>query len=60
MPVHDTVPEAQSPQARSDEHEHAGGRTASTPVALLVSVVAIVAALFVVVLVLVVAAYQLA
>jgi hypothetical protein len=57
---HDTVPEARSPAARSDEQEHAGGRPASTPVAVIVSVLAVVAALFVVALAFVVAAYQLA
>jgi hypothetical protein len=33
------VPEAESPTARSEEQEVAGGRTASTPFALLGSVV---------------------
>jgi hypothetical protein len=57
---HDTVSDTRSPAARSDEQEHAGGRPASTPVAVTVSVLAIVTALFVVALAIVVAAYQLA
>lgn len=54
------APEAESPDARTDEQEHAGGRTASTPVAVIASIATIVACLFIVVLALVVAAYQLA
>jgi hypothetical protein len=54
------VPEAESPTARTDEQEVASGRTASTPVAILGSVVFLVACCVAVVLALVVLAFFLA
>jgi hypothetical protein len=55
-----SVPEAQTPDARTDEQELASGRTAGTPVAVLSSVIVVVAALVLVALVIVVVAYALA
>jgi hypothetical protein len=54
------VPEAESPTARTDEQEVASGRTASTPFAVLGSVIFLIACLFAIVLVLVVVAFLLA
>jgi hypothetical protein len=54
------VPEAESPLARSEEQEVAGGRTASTPVAVLGSVVFLIACGVLVVLVLAGLAFYLA
>jgi hypothetical protein len=54
------VPEAESPDARTDEQEVASGRTAATPVAVLSSVIVVVGALVLVVLAIVVVAYVLA
>ena len=54
------VPEAESPTVRSAEQETAAGRTASTPVALLGTVIGIVAAAVVLVLALVVLGFVLA
>jgi hypothetical protein len=49
-------PEAEEPEARDVEQEVAGGRTAATPVGVLIGVIVAVACLVVVVLVLVVLA----
>ena len=54
------VPEAESQTARTDEQEVASGRTASTPFAVLGSVIFLIACLFAIVLVLVVVAFLLA
>jgi hypothetical protein len=54
------VPEAESPAARTEEQEVAAGRTASTPFALLGSVVFLVACVVAVVLGLVSLAFYLA
>jgi len=54
------VPEAESPVARTEEQEVASGRTASTPVALLGSVVFLIACAVAIVLILVVLAIYLA
>lgn len=54
------VPEAESPTPRTGEQEVASGRTASTPVALIGTVVAIVAAAVLGVAALVVLVYVLA
>lgn len=54
------VPEAESPPSRTEEQEVASGRTASTPVAVLGSVVFLVACAVVLVLALVVLAIYLA
>jgi hypothetical protein len=51
------VPEAESPMARSDEQEVAGGRPASTPVVVLANVVLAVGLLVAVALTLAVIAY---
>jgi hypothetical protein len=64
MSLHDSdserVPEAESPPSRTEEQEVASGRTASTPVAVLGSVVFLVACAVVLVLALVVLAIYLA
>lgn len=54
------VPEAESPTARTDEQEVASGRTAATPVAVIGTVGAIVAAAVLVVAAAVVLVYVLA
>jgi hypothetical protein len=54
------VPDAESPTARSEEQEVASGRTASTPVAVLGSVIFLIACAVAVVLALVVLAFYLA
>jgi hypothetical protein len=56
----DRVPEAESPNVRTTEQEVAAGRTASTPVALLGSVVFLVGCAVAIVLGLVVLALYLA
>jgi hypothetical protein len=62
MSLHDSerVPEAESPTSRTEEQEVASGRTASTPVAVLGSIVFLVACAVVLVLALVVLAIYLA
>jgi hypothetical protein len=54
------VPEAESPPSRTEEQEVASGRTASTPVAVLGSVVFLIACAVVLVLALVVLAIYIA
>jgi hypothetical protein len=54
------VPEAESPTPRSQEQEVASGRTPATPVAVLGTVTAVVAAAVIVVAALVVLGYVLA
>lgn len=54
------VPEAERPDARTEEQEVAAGRTAATPVAMLGGLVVIIACAVVVVLGLVVLAFYLA
>ena len=51
------VPEAESPTARTGEQEVAGGRTASTPVTVLLGVILAVACLVALVLAFVIIAY---
>jgi hypothetical protein len=52
-----SVPEAESPTARTGEQEAAGGRTASTPVTVLLGVILAVGCLVALVLALVIVAY---
>jgi hypothetical protein len=54
------APEAERPAARTEEQEVAGGRTASTPVGVLGSVIFVVAVAVLVVLAIAVVAYLLA
>jgi hypothetical protein len=54
------VPEAESPPARTDEQEVASGRTAGTPVAVLGTVIVVLAVLVLAVLAIVVVAYVIA
>lgn len=54
------VSEAESPTVRTDEQEVAGGRTASTPVTLLLGVVLVLACLVAIVLAIVILAYVMA
>ena len=54
------MPEAERPDARTEEQEVAAGRTAATPVAMLGGLVVIIACAVVVVLGLVVLAFYLA
>lgn len=51
------VPDAESPTARTGEQEVAGGRTASTPVTVLLGVILAVACLVALVLAIVIIAY---
>ena len=56
----DRAPDAESPLARDDEQEVAGGRPASTPVVVLANVALLVGLLVVVALILAVLGYLLA
>ena len=60
MDRRERVPEAESPGARTEEQEVAGGRTASTPFAVLGSVIFLVAIAVGIVLAIVVLAFVLA